>query len=265
MAYVNILPLFSTPLKSIISIHKHGKFTYDFPYDLIAVVTIHDVVQVIVVDKINFNVKTRFTVHFYSRSLELIKQVDPTVSSIVLNNIHGFWHLMNNRVSLTLFLEVKDPSDRTWILTWTAYDILSDNPTQRTYLRLSSKFSGFYKLIVGVMIKANYVYSDTKSIDSDDTYIVYIDMEDGTSSIAGKIVYGTRVLVTTEEKLEFQRKNNVEVPLSIGPIVDDWTERDEVLYKLPDDAEQVKFDFSNGLAYVRFSSDNEQEYENFHI
>ena len=91
-------------------------------------------------------------------------------------------------------------------------------------------------------------YTTTKNID---VYITYI-ATDVSGEIASKYIEGVLVIVTQEDKDEFSAKHGIELPQDDYPVLDIWTKTTRKFFKLTDDVDRLKLNFSTGVGFMSF-------------
>ena len=111
-------------------------------------------------------------------------------------------------------------------------------------------------------IKKDISFNDYTELSTIQTYLMYIDIENSvTGSIQKSFIRGLRVLVTNDEKTEFQTKfpEITNFPNIMYPVVDTWSPHTQqmMFMRLTEDCEKAAFNFTTGMGFINFSNNTQ--------
>ena len=254
----NLLPLYSSEMNLVKEIHRYGKVYQDDFFDMFICVDSLSIMYCYIIDKVNFKIHKREIVKYHNYVRDSLFNINNEFFEVELKDVDGFWRRDENGVlQIVIYLYFYDYKGKVYNFQLQYLDM----DFETFDFKFLKDISGLYNRMVGLLIKKDFMFNDYKSIRTYDTYLMFI--KDVQKGIRGKKVYGYRVLVTKNEKEEYNNKYNKDIKIDTIPYV--VTEQSPIIYALPDDVVDTKFNFSTGLVFTKFDSEQNREYEQFKV
>jgi hypothetical protein len=241
--------VFTGCYKIISPLHNYDKESST--EDVIIIITSpYDGIVYIVVNSTNNKLIVRKQLACLDDIKNKIIQAYPQVrrDDLVIDAVFGIHNTSNNSKITTVFIVIKH------ICTLKNYMIqldINNHKTNNINITGLSKFFDTNNVYFDTTITTNTTINDTKTINDTDAYITFVAAGDN-NSLSSADIEGVRVLVTDNEKEEFMNGANILLPDQIYPIVDVWSTIHRKFFKLTEDTNKIRLNFSTGLGFIGF-------------
>ena len=249
-----MIPLFSGDAKFITHLHVYKDENPD--QDLVLISNKQGILSYYLLDRIKVSIVKRKPFPYLSKVKNLIQEKYPYVSTqnTELIKVIGLFDKFTNPIpTVTVFLIMYNSSyDVNFIV---QVNILNHDIQNAEYILLES-YQESKNQYMDLLVKENVLITDTQKIADYHAYIMFVNTQNNNNKMGGAYVEGLRVLVSNEEKAEFKEHFPLlDMPYTLFPVVDIWTERNHKFVQLPINTVQTSFSFSTGLGYLKFEGD----------
>ena len=254
-----MISLYSCQYKQLANAHKY-KSAESHKYDVVSFVMPSNIIKTFVINKQAEEIVQVHALPYLVKLQNLMQSMYPNTPW----NLHRFESFIvednENVLRFYGFLFIQDLNENIYVFKLECFNLLENN-IEITITPIDCLMKQSYK-IAGLLLKEDLIYNDYETIDTVHVYIMYIEYDNKT--LSGKPVLGRRVLVTDKEKEQFFNRYNIS-PVYTDSLVIDCIGQPIYLYRLPDNTEDVQFQFTNGLLYLRFDEPDEVAHEKFKV
>lgn len=241
--------IFTGSYKIISPLHHYDKA--NATEDVVVIVAKpYDTLYYISIDNKKNSVILRKNMACVDRVKNVVMASDTSIRrrALTIDNVFGVYSYQGIDKVATIFVLLKNIKIETNYLV--QINVLNDDVNSLEVIGIPELYNKKH-IYFDTNVTSNVIVTDTKTTTDVDAFIAYINM-DVNQSLRSADVEGLQILMNDEEKSYIAEKQNVTIPTTRFPVLDIWSPLYRKFFRLPEDTNKIKFNFSTGLGFIGF-------------